>query len=267
MNNNSQRVIHWLPYLRRYARALSGSQQRGDAYVRACLEVLVEEPGHLSADGDTRLELFKLFHKVWRIVESSGIPTNRDDSALDARLRRNVASLEPRERQVLLLTALEDFSIDEAAEILELPVAEAIDRARSAQQELQARTGARILIIEDDAVVAEDIGRIVDDMGHAVVGVASRERKAVELAQTHAPELVLADIQLRDGGSGLRAVEQIVGNSHTPVIFVTAYPERMLAQSAVEPTLVISKPFDPDSLKLAIGHALALSEHGSRPMA
>jgi DNA-directed RNA polymerase specialized sigma24 family protein/CheY-like chemotaxis protein len=259
MDRVSQELVKYIPYLRRYARALTGSQQRGDQYVRVCLETLLEEPHRLKASGDMKLQLFSAFHDVWRIVDAA-IPESRDDGAApETRLRQQLAALPPLDRQVLLLVSLEGFSIAEAARILDISEDEAMDKLSEARAEIQRQTGARVLIVEDEPVIAMDIAAIVRSIGHTVVGVAATKDKAVLLAEEHRPGLVLADIQLKDGDSGIATVQEILTSIDVPVIFVTGFPERLLTGEHVEPAFLITKPFDPETLKIAIGQALSLN--------
>jgi DNA-directed RNA polymerase specialized sigma24 family protein/CheY-like chemotaxis protein len=259
MDRLSQELVKWIPYLRRYARALTGSQQRGDRYVRVCLEALLQEPQRLKAGGDMKLQLFTTFHDVWRIVDAA-IPENKDDSGTaEVRLRNQLASLAPLDRQVLLLVSLEGFSVSDAARILDVSEDEAHEKLAEARTEIQRQTGARVLIVEDEPVIAMDIAAIVRSIGHTVVGVAATKDKAVTLAEEHRPGLVLADIQLKDGDSGITTVQEILTSIDVPVIFVTGFPERLLTGEHVEPAFLITKPFDPETLKIAIGQALSLS--------
>lgn len=259
MDRVSQELVKWIPYLRRYARALTGSQQRGDQYVRVCLETLLQEPHRLKPSGDLKLQLFAVFHDVWRVVESA-VPESRDDGATpEIRLRHQLAALPPINRQVLLLISLEGFSVAEAGRILDISEEEAAERLTEARAEIQRQTGARVLIVEDEPVIAMDIAAIVRSIGHTVVGVAATKDKAVMLAEEHRPGLVLADIQLKDGDSGIATVQEILTSIDVPVIFVTGFPERLLTGEHVEPAFLITKPFDPETLKVAIGQALSLN--------
>ena len=74
------------------------------------------------------------------------------------------------------------------------------------------------------------------------------------------PGLVLADIQLADGSSGLDAVDDILEIDSVPVIFITAYPERLLTGERPEPTFLVTKPFATESVKATIAQALLLAE-------
>jgi CheY-like chemotaxis protein len=160
------------------------------------------------------------------------------------------------QRQVLLLTVLEGFTVADAATILGIDAGTAERSLEEARRELQRVAAVRVLVIEDEAVIALDVADIVRNAGHQVVGIAATEKAAVELAKQHSPHLVLADIQLRGSDSGIAAVNQIMRSMSVPVIFVTGYPERLLTGKQIEPAFVISKPFDPDLLRAAIAQAL-----------
>ena len=111
-----QELAPHLPFLRRYARALTGSQTHGDAFVRATLEAIVAKPDEFPRDVDPRLGLYKTFHAIWSTAnieegeEPSQSPTGAEGIA-HARLSR----ITPLSRQALLLTSLEGFSSDDTA--------------------------------------------------------------------------------------------------------------------------------------------------------
>lgn len=261
MPEAAQEIVKHLPYLRRYARALSGSQTGGDGLVRVCLETLLEEPELLSLDDDVRRQLFRLFHEVWRRIALSDAGDGQPDgkpATVESRLR----SLPPPERQILLLTALEGFSTHDAAVILGMDQGEAQDLLNRAWQIVNEQVATNVLIIEDEPVIALDIVGLVREMGHSVVGVASSRDEAVAMARSRRPGLVLADINLGEGGSGLTAVKEILGIVDIPVIFVTAFPERLLTGERPEPTYLVTKPFQQETLKVTISQALAA--HGQQ---
>mgnify|MGYP001350223538 CR=1 FL=1 len=257
MADIQERILLNLPYLRRYARMLTGSQERGDQYVGACLESLVEEPESLYDTPDMRLELFRRFHEIWNMVDSA-LPEDRTMGRnLEARVRKSLASLPSKERQALLLVSVEGFTVDQTAFILGVSEAEVQELLRRARMDVSQRSMANILIIEDDSIIALNNAEIVREMGHKVIGTAARQAEALELARQTSPDLILADIQLAEGDSGIVAVQEILRNSRAPVIFVTGFPERLLTGKTLEPAFVITKPFEPDTLKTAIAHALS----------
>jgi CheY-like chemotaxis protein/DNA-directed RNA polymerase specialized sigma24 family protein len=255
MPDASEKIVENLPYLRRYARALLGSQQAGDTYVRICLEALLQEPERVAEGEDIRRALFRLFHDVWSRAgthEEAG-EAQPGNLSVEARLQ----ALPTSERQILLLTALEGFSVHDASYVLDLSHEAGSELLASAWSSVNEQTATSILVIEDEPVIALDIVGLVRDMGHAVIGIAASQSEAVRLAQKTQPGLVLADIDLGPGGSGLTAVKEILESMKVPVIFVTAYPERLLTGERPEPTYLVTKPFEPDTLKVTISQALS----------
>jgi CheY-like chemotaxis protein len=253
----SHDIVRLLPYLRRYARALTGAQSTGDEYVRLCLEAILAEPARIKNAADLRVELFAVFHDAWDIVDSA-IPA-AEGGVEASGINRQLAALPSIERQVLLLVALERFSTSETARILDLEEADVVRKLDLARQELRRQASTKVLIIEDEPVIAMDIAGIVESLGHEVIGIAGGQAEAVELARKHQPGLVLADVQLQDGDSGIVTVQEIMQSMDAPVIFVTGFPERLLTGDRVEPAFIVTKPFDPETLKVAIVQALSFS--------
>ena len=234
-----------LPYLRRYARAVTGSQDLGDAAVRETLEALLEAPREFDLKKPAKLELYRIFHHLWRSETISALKSAGP-----------IAHLTPRSRQALLLTAVEGFSMDDAAHILGVAEGDVRADIETARAQLADELASDVMIIEDETIIALHIKAIVRDIGHRVVGVARTHSEAVELASNTTPELVLADICLADGSSGIDAVKDILSCMDVPVIFVTAFPERLLTGERPEPTYLITKPFDAAVLTATIAQAL-----------
>jgi CheY-like chemotaxis protein len=261
MGDLAHEVAKRLPYLRRYARALTGAQDRGDRYIRVCLEVLLKEPHRISLDGDIRVQLYSLFHEIWTpLPADEGVASIVNLAPTAQRtVEAKLDTLSPHERQMLLLTSLEGFSIKHAAEILKLTLAEAGSLLARAWEHVNRQLKTTVLVIEDEPIIALDIAGIVRDLGHTVVGIAASQNEAIMVARAKRPGLVLADIHLGEGGSGLTAVNEILRSVDVPVIFVTAYPERLLTGERPEPTYLVTKPFEPDTLKATIFQALSLA--------
>jgi CheY-like chemotaxis protein/DNA-directed RNA polymerase specialized sigma24 family protein len=253
----SQAVASQLPYLRRYARAVSGSQKAGDQYVKLCLEMLLEQGPRLDLQSsELRLVLFRALHDVWQ--EAPAERTAGDQPLANRSIvASRIGQLAAKERQALVLTALEGFSLPQVARIMRLEAAEVLDLLDRARADLRAQAATRILIIEDEPVIALDIASTVREDGHSVIGIATTHAEAVDLAAREPPGLVLADIQLADDSSGLEAVNEILEHYDVPVIFITAFPERLLTGERPEPTFLITKPFDTDILRVSISQALA----------
>lgn len=254
-----QKLYPHLPFLRRYARALTGSQTHGDSYVRATLETIVAAPEEFPTDVDTRLGLYRIFSAIWASANIEEEMTGAGgDGAEQALARARLSRINPLPRQALLLTAMEGFTSAEAGAIIGVGAAEIEAGVAQAMEEIERQIRAEILIIEDEPIIAMDIETIVRDMGHEVTGVAVTRDEAVHMALTHRPGLVLADIQLADDSSGIDAVKDILAQFSVPVIFITAFPERLLTGERPEPTFLITKPFQRQTVKAAIAQALFL---------
>ena len=258
------RLAPHLPYVRRYARALTGDQTTGDHYVRVALEALAAGDRVLEANLTPRVALYQVFHAIW-LSSGAQLEAPGEDDADDA--SRRLMRIAPRSRQAFLLTALEGFTPSEAAQILGVEFA-AVERLISeAQAEIDAELATDVLIIEDEPVIAADIEALVTEIGHTVVDIAATRTEAVDAVARKTPGLVLADIQLADGSSGIDAVKDILARYDVPVIFITAFPERLLTGERPEPTFLITKPFQPETVKAAIGQALFFHPRNTRKAA
>jgi len=257
---SAQSIAQHLPYLRRYARALTGSQSSGDAYVAGTLEALVKEPNLLESDEKPRVGLFRLFTQIW-----NSMPLNRTtEPAASFPAERRLGSLTPAPRQAFLLVSLEGFSEQDAAHILGIDVPKLRGLVEQAGRELAEEIATNVLIIEDETFIAMDLEGLVESLGHRVVGIARTHAEAVALARAKRPGLILADIQLADGSSGLDAVNELLGSFEVPVIFITAYPERFLTGQRPEPAFLIAKPFQPATVSAVVSQALFFERNAAR---
>ena len=254
-----QQLAPHLPFLRRYGRALTGSQTQGDRYVRATLEAIVAAPTEFPRDVDPRLGLYRMFQAIWtsanydEVADEASVDPQADAEAI---ARARLARMTPLSRQALLLTAMEGFTPEDAAYLIDVDPNEVESLVAEALTEIEKQTRSRVLIIEDEPIIAMDIETIVRDLGHDVTGVAVTRDEAVALAMEDRPGLVLADIQLADDSSGIDAVKDILAQFAVPVIFITAFPERLLTGERPEPTFLITKPFQRSTVKAAISQAL-----------
>ncbi len=255
-----QKIAPHLPFLRRYARALTGSQDHGDAYVRAALEALIAAPDEFPADVEPRLGLYRTFEAIWASAGQAGAEEEVSDDAAEQIASQRLSRMSPRSRQALLLTAMEGFTAEDAAYILDTDSASVEMLVSEALADIDEQTKARVLIIEDEPIIAMDIETIVRDLGHEVTGVAVTRDEAVAEAKANPPTLVLSDIQLADNSSGIDAVQDILNDHAVPVIFITAFPERLLTGDRPEPTFLITKPFQSATVKAAISQALFFNE-------
>jgi DNA-directed RNA polymerase specialized sigma24 family protein len=253
--SRSQLVAEHLPLLRRYARALTGNQASGDAYVGAMLEALLQDPALLDEQHGPRAGLFRLFTQIWNSV-SLNDGTDADVTSLPMPSERRLSNITPLPRQAFLLLSLEGFSEEEVAFVLGTDVAETRQLADTAGREMAAEIATDVLIIEDETFIAMDLESLVKNLGHNVIGVARTHSDAVALAKNKKPGLILADIQLADGSSGLDAVNELLRIFEVPVVFITAYPERFLTGERPEPAFLISKPFQPAMVSAVASQAL-----------
>ena len=247
-------IGHNLPFLRRYARALTGSQDTGDRYAAATLEAILEDDEIFVQTADPKVALFQAFHLVW---SSAGAPLGAPDSRLSASAQAHMANLTANTREALLLHSIEGFHQSEIAKIMQTDAAEIDHLIRLALAEMQNSVSGKVMIIEDEAIIAMDIQAIVAEMGHAITGIARTRTEAVALAASNRPDLILADIHLADNSSGIDAVNDILAQfEDIPVIFITAFPERLLTGKSAEPAFLITKPFSEDQVTSAVSQAM-----------
>ena len=243
-----------LPYLRRYARALTGSQARGDTYAMATLEAILNEPDSYNRELPAKVALFKVFHGIWA---SAGAPLESDESGPASRAQAHLARLTFGTREALLLHTIEELTFDHIGKVMDQSEDEARELVDIAYAEMAKSVSGRVMIIEDEAIIAVDLEAIVAEMGHRVTGVARTEKGALDLAEREKPDLILSDIQLADNSSGIDAVNKILGdNPNIPVIFITAFPERLLTGEGPEPAFLISKPYSEDQVRSAVSQAM-----------
>lgn len=250
----SKTIAPHLPYLRRFARALAGNQAAGDSYVVAALEVLIEDPAQFQADLDPRVALYRVFTGLFNSVEINLRPNieTSPGTTVDQRL----GGITPLPRQAFLLRSVEGFSLEETAAILDVDphtIEELLDQAG---RDISEQMATKVLIIEDEPMIAMDLKGIAEALGHQVMGVARTHGDALVAAERERPGLVLADIQLADGSSGLEAVNEMLEGFSVPVVFITAYPDRLLTGERPEPAFLITKPYQPDTVKAIVSQAL-----------
>lgn len=252
----SDQIAINLPYLRRYARALTGSQQSGDTYVRATLEAALADEALRDEIASSRAALYRAFTRIWSAghVEEPGaqVPEGQREQAVQARL----AAIPPTHRQALLLTTVEEFSSGDAARILDLEPRDVDRLVVQAIAEIENESTTDVLIIEDEPLISMQLEGLVTELGHTVVGTAATHAQALQIFERNRAGLVLADIQLADGSSGIEAVEDLLRFGEVPVIFITAYPERLLTGERPEPTYLVTKPFQEATVRAAISQAL-----------
>jgi DNA-directed RNA polymerase specialized sigma24 family protein/CheY-like chemotaxis protein len=245
-----------LPFLRRYARALTGSQPNGDALVKATLEAAIDDPALKAELGAGRVALYRAFNRVTASAQREPAPAGGAANEHEAGAQSRLQKVTPLGRQALLLTSLEEFTPAEAGEILGIDEAEVERLVREAISEIERESATRVLIIEDEPLISMQLEALVTSLGHEICGTAATRGQVQGIISMCRPGLVLADIQLADGSSGLDAVDDILGAMEVPVVFITAYPERLLTGCCREPTYLVTKPFKEATVRAAISQAL-----------
>lgn len=245
-----------IPFLRRFSRAMTGSQQSGDTFAAAALEAILADRSILQGD-DVKTALFKVLYGIWA---SAGAPVEEGEEGPRAKAQKRLASLTNNSREALLLHTVEGFSFGQVSEIIGVSQTEAEELINIARREMVDSASGSVMIIEDEAIIAMDIESIVADMGHRVTGIARTRDEAVALAKQDVPDLILADIQLADNSSGIDAVNDILQElGMRPVIFITAFPERLLTGDKPEPAFLISKPYSVDQVLSSVSQAMFFS--------
>jgi DNA-directed RNA polymerase specialized sigma24 family protein len=253
--NLSLQIAPHLPFLRRFSRALTGDQTSGDAYVAALLEAMIADPSSFEAMPDVKVSLYRSFCGLWESV-TLNMRQHRDTPPWETSAARHLEMLQPKAREAFLLRTVEGFTPEQIAHILGHSRGEIEDLIDDASAKLALNIATDVMIIEDEPLIALDLESLLETLGHRVTGVARTEQEALRLAGKSKPGLILADIQLADGSSGIDAVNKILGNMEVPVVFITAFPERLLTGEKPEPAFLITKPFLPDMVKAIISQAL-----------
>ncbi|HTH97105.1 MAG TPA: response regulator [Stellaceae bacterium] len=249
-----------LPYLRRFARSLTGTQAGGDAYVMETLEAIAADPDIIDRSLPPRVALYRVFLSLW-----SSVPVNNSVEAaanpLERAGTRNLEALTPMPRIAFLLQSVEGFSREHIAVTLSCSPEEAAELLDVAGKEIADQIATDVLIIEDEPIIGMDLAALVKDLGHRVIDIARTHAEALAAVAEEPPGLVLADLQLADNSSGLNAVNDILSGFEVPVIFITAYPEQLLTGAAPEPAFLITKPFRVETVKAVISQALFFEQN------
>ena len=165
---DSKAVAQYLPFLRRYARALTGSQGSGDTYVAATLEALIADPSVMDGEGGPRVALYSLFTKIWNSIAVNSAPGGTEPAMPG---EQKLANITPLPRQAFLLVALEGFPEGDAARILGIDVVNLRNLIEESGRELAAEIATDVLIIEDETFIAMELEGLVESLGHRVLGV------------------------------------------------------------------------------------------------
>jgi CheY-like chemotaxis protein len=209
-----------------------------------------------------RVALFRLFSTIWNSIEVNGT-ADRIVNLVPA--DRHLGQISAMPRQAFLLMSVEGFSEEDAATILNVDRQTLQGLVEESGRELAAQIATDILIIEDEVLIALDLENLVESLGHRITGIARTRSEAVALAKVKPPGLILADIQLADGSSGMEAVNDLLALFEVPVIFITAYPERFLTGERPEPAFLVSKPYQPSTVSALVSQALFFERNAVQP--
>jgi DNA-directed RNA polymerase specialized sigma24 family protein len=256
----AESIAPHLPNLRRFARLMTGRQATGDAAVARLLAAIVADPS-LFPDLPPKIALYQCFLGTFSMRLED---PDAQAEEIGKTAARSLAALPAHARQAFLLVSVEDFTREEAALILEVTEQRIDALLKQASSEISRQIATDVLIIEDEPLIAIDLQRILQELGHSITSIARTHKDAVKAAEQKKPGLVLADIRLADGSSGLDAVNDLLAGFAVPVVFVTAYPERLMTGERPEPTFLIAKPFREDAVKAIISQVLFFDQQARR---
>lgn len=245
-----RQLYEHLPFLRRYARALTGTTEQGDALVVGCIEVASMAPRRFGVPKGSRAPLYALLNLLFDRA-GEGRPRRTDHP-----IERALARLGERDRRLYLLIAMEDLPLAEAAQVVGLDADRARDSLARARDALRSALTARVLVVEDNALAAIDLAGTITDMGHEVCGPAATEREAFALAHAENPTLALMDIRLARGENGIAVAQKLRDAFGLPVIFVTGSPGELDRLGIGHMGPVIAKPFTADAVRRAVASAV-----------
>jgi CheY-like chemotaxis protein len=253
LNFVEKRIQQHLPYLTRFARSLTGSRIKGDGLVAQMMAELAEDDRKVLGDLNSRVALYREFLILChRLPSDSSWNTQRSGVQVD----KTTFDLCETSRVAMLLSAIEGFNRQEICDILQITESMLHAVLQQISARLAVKTGQKICIIEDEPLIAMQIHDLLTRAGYKVCSVSRTESQAAADVLKHSPDLIVSDVKLANGGSGPDVVLKCVSNRSIPVVFVTAFPETLLTGRGIEPTFLISKPFQPAMLQAAVNQAL-----------
>lgn len=260
-------LMERIPFLRRFARAVSGDQTVGDMLVLATLQRITNDRHVLRSASRPTLSLYKTFIEVLKGPVGQSCRESAEQNAYPYGCDVTISQLTPETRQAFLLTTMEQFNESEAAEIMAMDFDDFEDLLSEARREVAEQLSASVFIIEDEMFIASDLEEIVKGLGHLVVGTARTREEAVKKLQQIPADVILSDINLADGSSGIDAVNELLEvQNNVTVIFITAYSERLLTGIRPEPTFLIEKPYTTDQIRAVLSQVLFLRQTTSLPV-
>ncbi len=252
-------IIDNLPSLRRFARVLVGNTKWADTAIEQMLELSTTRPWYWEDAEPSKTNLYRAFLRYWNDPLRTRVASSRAGASLE---KVNTTEITGREisipRQAFLLVSLEKFSSSEVCIILDLREDQLEVSLQQAREQMRCGYSANILIIEDELLIALDLELIATELGHNVVGLARTHEEALAIASGTDLDLILADLNLADGSSGVRASEELMKSKSLPVIYISGISENFVTGRASEAEFFLSKPFQRENARALIGHALLL---------
>ncbi|ACJ00817.1 response regulator [Rhodospirillum centenum] len=254
MDAISEALLRQVPFLRRYARALTGSPEAGDDLVGRALPVVLDDPDGYGLGGEGEARRGALYALLNRLQDDAGPRPQPVETSHP--MEAALALLPEAERRLFLLVSLEELSFQEAAAVLGVAPDQAHALMADAQEALREALIASIMIVEDDAIIAFDLAETVRGMGHTVCGTAATMESALTTARDCRPTLALMDLRLAHGDSGITTAQRLRQSSELPIIFVTAFGDELTRRGLEHLGPVIRKPFTREQIERAITQAV-----------
>jgi CheY-like chemotaxis protein len=247
---NETLALAELRNLRRYAYCVLGNRRLSDIAVEAALNGLVSDVISVSGRAISRLDLYRKVNEA-AVVTPGNVVSATAASGLYAQFQR----LSREQRQIAALRAVVGLPYCDIASIMDMPEKSVRRTYCEALFTLRDKPAA-VLIIEDEVFIALDLQQIVRNLGFSVAGIAKNRAEALRIAGLTKPKLILADYRLRDD-TGVEVVKAIREHMSANVIYVTSHPDEVAATRDCDDDLVISKPFNPRALAVAVQTHLA----------
>jgi len=245
--------------LRKYLRAINLDTVWAEEWLRLTNTEDQNDGDKASQSSQDEFRRFQRFFDYWEL-ESAAESGEASAPFTDGRLRDVVTALPPLENQVLLLCDFVGFSVEEAAALLKIEPTAAADRLDQGRRLAEELPKMSVLILEDHGLIAQDLSDIASDLGLTVIGIAENAAAAEKLVERNWPDIVISDQMLSDGDTGLEVLAGLRAKGRFYAIYVTAYPEEVLTGLDDEPAVVVSKPFEPEAIRAAIGHTLSTDQ-------
>lgn len=238
--------------LRSFCRLLLSERLFGDEFVEAAFGGVSRLTENSSRE---RIEAFRHLLDTWRgLAGRDRQPQPFSDAALMAS-----AGNPPSDIQAALLMSdvlglrhaeIEAILAPQPKSVMELVVA--------GRSQLAGSAAGRVVILEDELIIALDLKSIVEGLGASVAGMAPTAAEGLRLVDGHRPDAILVDYLLRGGETGIDLVNQAREVHDCTTIFVTAFPEKVLQGTEDEPDVVLRKPYTSEGIRAAVAQALAV---------